>query len=588
MGGNGPSVPPLHHQEGQGAHNALESSNGSQNLAGNEANVASVATSAPSVLLHSPPLANVPVNLDKKPAAKRKHGAISATAMGEFFPPTIFTDAIYSRGIRTAHADSGKVPANYIQRDAGQLSRLLSKEDVEAYHYKDNECPRKPSLTQTESKLWSHTDAARCAAQMHFPAETGRLLGVITRHFTETCCEFKPPLNAPTRKKSNKAKLGEFKGKVVESKPPTVSKARGMQQARADATRHGVHLNAGRLEVEAAQNKIDWANALKRGVIGPGWDENGELYAETVNDPDYITCSRLLKLFQSDLLFDDHAGEHKSLYNGLRSIPTDTVTVLMSLLELCSPAGLYEIPLISPYATMQLVSTLPVDSTSQITRQYKVQIGVYCNRLLFEVMTQHDLHIVMSALDEGSYRVTQPIHLPPMSMAAEPAFCSCPCPTVVVDDDENNSDDSDNESTENGNGKDDVHMMSSTRDESTVSAFTPRGLLKLLESEGNDISNWPDISKVIEPSLKVELMLHQIHGVCWMVQMEHLEGFGLNSLVWEEREFFDGGKWYYSPAVGQARLSLGGTLEKPPVMKGGILSDEMGLGYVKKISNESG
>jgi hypothetical protein len=123
--------------------------------------------------------------------------------------------------------------------------------------------------------------------------------------------------------------------------------------------------------------------------------------------------------------------------------------------------------------------------------------------------------------------------------------------------------------------------MQSTRDDSTVSAFTPRGLLKLLESEGNDISNWPDIAKIIEPSLQVNLMLHQIHGVCWMVQMEHLEGFGINSLVWEEREFADGGKWYYSPAVGQARLSLGGKLGKPPVMKGGILSDEMGLGVRK-------
>jgi hypothetical protein len=355
-----------------------------------------------------------------------------------------------------------------------------------------------------------------------------------------------------------------------------------MQEAKGDAARNGAELTDGKLEVEAAQNKIDWANALKRGAVRPGWDVNGELNAETVNDPDYFLCSRLLELLKSNRLSDNHAGQRKSLYNGLRSIPTDTVTVLTSLLQLCSPVGFYEIPLIVPYPVLQLVSTVPIDdddSSCMVTRTYQLQIGVYCNRLLFEIMTEADLHIVMSALDEGSYRITEPIHLPPT--AKEPAFCSSPYPTVVFDDEEDDSDDSHNNDDDRNNDstdKDDVHMMQSTRDDSTVSAFTPRGLLKLLESEGNDISNWPDIAKIIEPSLQVNLMLHQIHGVCWMVQMEHLEGFGINSLVWEEREFADGGKWYYSPAVGQARLSLGGKLGKPPVMKGGILSDEMGLG----------
>ena len=67
-------------------------------------------------------------------------------------------------------------------------------------------------------------------------------------------------------------------------------------------------------------------------------------------------------------------------------------------------------------------------------------------------------------------------------------------------------------------------------------------------------------------------MLHQIHAICWMQEMETLGGFGLNSMIWEEREFFDGGKYYYSPALGQIRLG------RPPDTRGGILADEMGLG----------
>jgi hypothetical protein len=72
-------------------------------------------------------------------------------------------------------------------------------------------------------------------------------------------------------------------------------------------------------------------------------------------------------------------------------------------------------------------------------------------------------------------------------------------------------------------------------------------------------------------------MLHQKHAICWMVQMESLGGFGINSILWEEREFLEGGKYYYSPALGQIRLS------PPPVMKGGILADEQGLGKTLEV-----
>ena len=59
--------------------------------------------------------------------------------------------------------------------------------------------------------------------------------------------------------------------------------------------------------------------------------------------------------------------------------------------------------------------------------------------------------------------------------------------------------------------------------------------------------------------------------------MESLGGFGINSILWEEREFLDGGKYYYSPALGQIRLA------PPPAMKGGILADEQGLGKTLEV-----
>lgn len=76
------------------------------------------------------------------------------------------------------------------------------------------------------------------------------------------------------------------------------------------------------------------------------------------------------------------------------------------------------------------------------------------------------------------------------------------------------------------------------------------------------------IANSVTSKLKLNLMLHQIHAICWMVQMESLGGFGINSILWEEREFWDGGKYYYSPALGQIRLRC------PPNMKGGLVSHD--------------
>jgi hypothetical protein len=88
---------------------------------------------------------------------------------------------------------------------------------------------------------------------------------------------------------------------------------------------------------------------------------------------------------------------------------------------------------------------------------------------------------------------------------------------------------------------------------------------------------WPMIESKIAPIMNLKLMLHQQHAICWMQQMESLSGLGINSMLWEEREFLDGGKYYYSPALGQMRLV------EPPVMKGGVLADEQGLGKTFEV-----
>jgi hypothetical protein len=119
-----------------------------------------------------------------------------------------------------------------------------------------------------------------------------------------------------------------------------------------------------------------------------------------------------------------------------------------------------------------------------------------------------------------------------------------------------------------------------------ISAYTTLGLLKLLEHEGVEslqyLSNWyPYYCSQMEPimlsQLRLSLLLHQQYAVVWMISMEHLPNFGINSLLWEEREFLDGphgggSKYYVSTALGQIRL------EPPETMKGGLLCDEMGLG----------
>jgi len=208
------------------------------------------------------------------------------------------------------------------------------------------------------------------------------------------------------------------------------------------------------------------------------------------------------------------------------------------------------------------VVSVPLLRPIEDGKSCELQIGVYCHRLLFECDYANDLLVVMSALDRDSYHVSEPL-LPPPAQPPEPVFESDPSHTVVFESEEKEQGENndDNVVVIHDTDSEDDELSCCTRDENEVSAFSRQGLLKLMESKGNDISEWPVIQQKLSTCLKVDLMLHQVHGLCWMLQMESIKEkspkYGLNALLWEVRQFSDGnGIYFYSPVLGQARVFL--------------------------------
>ena len=68
----------------------------------------------------------------------------------------------------------------------------------------------------------------------------------------------------------------------------------------------------------------------------------------------------------------------------------------------------------------------------------------------------------------------------------------------------------------------------------------------------------------------------QRQTLAWMRDKERSER-GLNGVFWEERRWADGGEYWYFPLAGELRLS------EPPLVRGGMLSEEMGLGKTLEV-----
>ena len=341
-----------------------------------------------------------------------------------------------------------------------------------------------------------------------------------------------------------------------------------------------------------------------REALGEEGDDDPRGEGEDAGDERHVPVACLLDWARREDVVDRAAGRERSLYDGRRKVPTDATAVFEALMDLSDARGLYRVPLLTPHAVARRDDGAPFRAAGGGGGGdgWTVRIGVYANRLLPEVLTLTALHVVMSALDDGSYLVTEPLRLPPARpRGADPVFISARHPVVRVPGAARGGDGDAMEEEEEDNDamRRDPTVRGATLDQKTISAFTPKGLLKLMENTGNDttqVSRWallfrgawraspsalllsyplfqfPEIARKLAPYLKLDLMLHQQHAVCWMHQMEHLEGFGINSILWEEREFLDGGKYYYSPALGQLRLS------RPPATVGGCVTDEMGLG----------
>lgn len=189
----------------------------------------------------------------------------------------------------------------------------------------------------------------------------------------------------------------------------------------------------------------------------------------------YAPIEVLMEWLENDKIIDLHADRVKSLYGGLRLVETDAASILKSLEDLSCPATLYKIPLLTPVAMAKR-------ATENGSVTWEVRIGVFMNRLLPEVLTENNLHCIMSALDEDSYIISQQLHLPPMRDPKDPVFASAKYPIVlapeIIEDDPMDEDKKEEEDA-------DIAFVGSTRETKTISPFTPRGLLKLLENTGN-------------------------------------------------------------------------------------------------------
>ena len=428
-------------------------------------------------------------------------------------------------------------------------------------------------LTLDENEYWSSALGAKFAASQYKPGNVCRPLGTITRMLTSSKQLTVDELVKKSKPTGRYLNDGIAPGKKNNSGAPSKSQIttfvkKNMQNSDQHAARFNSIRNAGTFTPcwSARSGEVLWNN-------GGNYDIKHIINNENSKSSEILSCTAIVNLFKKKHLRDPQPRRTCEFYNGLKSIKVDTVSVLEALLDLATPVDtLWSQPMV---VTMPVLEACNDDNnknnSASSSTSFRLTIGVYVNRLLFECTTQN-LEVVMAALDQGSYQIDRPLTSAPSLEGNPPAvFESDPWPKVVF---ENNGDDNDDNSLASDA---DPERDITTRDEDYLDAFTPSGFLKLIENHGTNTQRWPELQEKIAGRLDVELMLHQIHGVCWMHQMEQING-GLNSLLWERRSFPEGGTYYYSPVLGQARLQLSqNDTDNLTSTRGGLLVDEMGL-----------
>lgn len=467
---------------------------------------------------------------------KRRAHLSSHGSSNMFFPPTIFTDAMYRRGIMVPNNDDGSDPDS-IRTELPYDYFGSDRHNVKARHlpYGFGGCKTEagkttvrllPVLSEPEVELWAHKNAAFAAAGRRFPMEINRFLGSITllleEHLSESSISRGDSLDdvglfslskhySDEYRKRRIARSGiprepsEKSSKFSRNVSSKEAMAEAMKEMGIDECSDSNHLPPNILTSLRARSEVImrlwkavksgpprrecWDN-VHGGFLREALEENDgdESERDERHVPIHVLANWAGNEGSTEIVVTDVAhGRVASLYKGLRNVPTDAISIFGALLELSHPAMLYNVPLITPYAVAYVEKE---NSHPRATRTWEISIGVYANRLLFEVLTAQNLHIIMSALDNASFITTEPLHVPTMRDRDDPVFVSSPYPVVSVGDESFSEPvNEDNMPAEEEKEEDgDVAMMGSSREELNISAFSPEGFLKLLENTGNDIS----------------------------------------------------------------------------------------------------
>ena len=208
---------------------------------------------------------------------------------------------------------------------------------------------------------------------------------------------------------------------------------------------------------------------------------------------------------------------------------SSTIPVLSALVDLSRPDEAAAVPWT---AQPLLRAVCPRAGAQQGDKVLKVRVWVYFRRLLFEMISYPPLIAVMKAIVPAS-SVRKTATLPSLD---DPQFIS--------------------------------HLPSEVGPEY---AYSMAGVMKAQEHSGYRKAQQP-------PGLKMQMKDYQRQTLAWMLDHEALP-HGLNELFWEKWSFPDGNSedFYYAPQLGELRL------EQPLERRGGILSEEMGLGKTIEI-----
>jgi hypothetical protein len=411
----------------------------------------------------------------------------------KFWPSTVFFNASYRSGILWGKNKNYQNP--YFQARPG-YAECTNQEGLRAF----------PFLSEMESKLWCHKHAAHTAVARRFPVEVGRLLGTITLEIQELSGvirgEYKTDSTAPIPPSIRRIEYEARRAAGVpyssmNNNAPAVKRQIAsvkkinhkhaideieteLLQTSSIATLH----SGGRLaRVHAIQEQ--WKVIQDCKPCQETWDPRDGSYSLGYGDDNHVTLKGIQRWLERGVkdgtLVDLHQDETKELYDGLTSVPIDAMDVLQALVNLANvEESIYGVPLVTAYPRMERSFSDDHDGSNKAT-VWKIQLGVYMHRLLPEIFCCQSLHIIMSALDAGSYTITEPLRLLP---EGPKVFESAPYPKVDLEGARSDKEGCSVEVID----VDDI-MEERSRDDMVVSAFSAKGLLKLLENKGCDVSD---------------------------------------------------------------------------------------------------